>query len=200
MADTAPPPRGYAAGDDRAQCDWGGLIMIDMPLSSQDAKFLQVFTRTAVTKGVILPSGRYMSQDEIDEWTKTVTGRSAPVSDRFWSWDYPSKNPWQRVFDQRNLIVTPLIVRREPRYVQARSDNLLLGLLPMWNLDGVVWHQAPAPRRWHQHWAQTVAVTDGEEHYRCACGAHSGLGSTSWVRLGTMRVRPRRRRGRKGLA
>lgn len=40
------------------------------------------------------------------------------------------------------------------------------------HLDGVAWHDAPLPRRWHRCWAQTQGSVDGLTWIeRCACGA-----------------------------
>lgn len=45
------------------------------------------------------------------------------------------------------------------------------------NLDGVPWHKARKPRRWHHCWAQTKGTLNYfQEVERCACGAvrHNG--------------------------
>lgn len=49
--------------------------------------------------------------------------------------------------------------------------------LPVWNLNGVRWHDAPRPRRWHQCEVQTRAWLNFELIERCACGAmrHGGI-------------------------
>lgn len=39
------------------------------------------------------------------------------------------------------------------------------------NLDGVWWHAAPKPRRWHRCKPQTRGRLDGRTIERCACGA-----------------------------
>jgi hypothetical protein len=42
------------------------------------------------------------------------------------------------------------------------------------NLDGVWWHDAPLPRKWHRCTPQTRGCTDWLSRvYRCACGAAS---------------------------
>jgi hypothetical protein len=61
--------------------------------------------------------------------------------------------------------------------------------LPVWNLDGVSWCDAPPPRRWHRHWAQTQALIDGVFVRRCPCGALS-MRPGMWTQLGERRVRP----------
>jgi hypothetical protein len=56
-------------------------------------------------------------------------------------------------------------------------------MIPLWQVttahgittldrDGVNWHDAPLPRRWHRCRAQTIGVLDdGVRIDRCACGA-----------------------------
>jgi hypothetical protein len=39
------------------------------------------------------------------------------------------------------------------------------------HLDGVPWHDAPIPRRWHRCWPQTKGMVSGGMVRRCACGA-----------------------------
>lgn len=40
------------------------------------------------------------------------------------------------------------------------------------HLDGVKWHDAPIPRRWHRCWVQTYGYTGWFNLVeRCACGA-----------------------------
>lgn len=40
------------------------------------------------------------------------------------------------------------------------------------HLDGVPWHEARKPRRWHKCWAQTKGTMNYfTEVERCACGA-----------------------------
>lgn len=39
------------------------------------------------------------------------------------------------------------------------------------HLDGVWWHEAPLPRRWHRCSTQTVGHAYGKLVERCACGA-----------------------------
>lgn len=40
------------------------------------------------------------------------------------------------------------------------------------HLDGIPWHRAPAPRRWHRHWAQSIS----DQVHRCPCGALRPVG------------------------
>lgn len=44
---------------------------------------------------------------------------------------------------------------------------------PEWmeDLDGVSWHEAPLPRRWHRCRAQTRGFIFNSYIERCACGA-----------------------------
>lgn len=61
------------------------------------------------------------------------------------------------------------------------DDDPTRDLAAIWNrpyvehLDGVPWHEAPIPRRWHRCRAQTTAWDRGRRVLRCACGAY-GLG------------------------
>lgn len=42
----------------------------------------------------------------------------------------------------------------------------------LWNLDGVSWHDAPIPKRWHRCSPQTYGVVNWFSIVeRCACGA-----------------------------
>ena len=41
------------------------------------------------------------------------------------------------------------------------------------HLDGVAWHDAPIPWRWHRCWIQTRGWVKLIRIYRCACGAIS---------------------------
>jgi len=73
---------------------------------------------------------------------------------------------------------------------------------PRWHvvdLGGVPWHEAPAPRARHAHWAQTSGTGPaGETVERCACGAIRTLGGnpllSSWGMIypDEPRVAPRR--------
>ena len=107
----------------------------------------------------------------------------------------------------------PPIVRGEPRYQQWAGDRRIadaiavtLGAdgevpvrrpsLPIWHLDGVDWHRAPAPPKQHEHWAQTVGhLHIGEEVWRCPCGAMGGParpgrgGQVIWIHLNPDQVR-----------
>lgn len=78
-----------------------------------------------------------------------------------------------------NQCEPPPLVAAEPRYQQETFETWRqIGApaervaLPVWNLDGVYWSDASWSkiRFWHKHWAQTVAVIDGEVFYRCPCG------------------------------
>jgi hypothetical protein len=93
-------------------------------------------------------------------------------------------------------IRTPWTVASDPRYRQQSFVPLALGptdprLLPAWDLDGVKWFDAPAPRRWHDHWAQSVGSFPelGGEVWRCPCGAIGGP-LEPWVLLDERRVAP----------
>lgn len=80
---------------------------------------------------------------------------------------------------------TPDIVTAQPRY--QREPHPLAAVFegrgvplpphPVWNLDGVPWQDAPAPRRdGHRHRPHTVVVLDVLTYgARCACSA-------SWYR------------------
>lgn len=78
----------------------------------------------------------------------------------------------------------PRIVKAEPRYKQADSSKFTIvlngepklepELMPIWELDGVGWFDADPPPRRHDHVAQSVSWIDGEEIWRCACGANGG--------------------------
>jgi hypothetical protein len=66
---------------------------------------------------------------------------------------------------------------RDPRYQQESfvpwvnlGETPVEMPLPVWNLDGVSWADAPPPPRRHQHWPQTTGVA-GEYFERCPCGA-----------------------------
>lgn len=42
----------------------------------------------------------------------------------------------------------------------------------IFDLDGVSWHEAPIPRRWHKCWVQTWGwLGYFDRVQRCACGA-----------------------------
>lgn len=47
--------------------------------------------------------------------------------------------------------------------------------------DGVPWHKAPIPRRWHRCWVQTSGYPNGNRVERCACGAIRGERYRSWM-------------------
>lgn len=56
------------------------------------------------------------------------------------------------------------------------------------NLNGVWWHKAPLPRRWHRCTPQTRATLNGLRVERCACGA-TRLDGHAWIERNT-RKRP----------
>jgi len=65
-------------------------------------------------------------------------------------------------------------------YVRGFEDPF--GKTMIEHLDGVPWHQAPKPRRWHRCWPQTR----GWMNYfttvdRCACGAVRLDDSPPWI-------------------
>lgn len=71
--------------------------------------------------------------------------------------------------------------------------------LPVWHVDGVPWHQAPKPWRWHLHRAHTVGVHQREEVWRCRCGAYGAPGKR-WriehaLRVAAVSLWTRRRKG-----
>lgn len=56
------------------------------------------------------------------------------------------------------------------------------------SLDGIVWHQAPVPRRWHRCWPQSR----GQYKYttlieRCPCGAVRLDGARWWIKKNSRR-------------
>lgn len=51
--------------------------------------------------------------------------------------------------------------------------------LGWWDIDGVTWHKAPLPRRWHRCSTWTRGYLMGQID-RCACGAVRYGGSGSW--------------------
>jgi hypothetical protein len=78
-----------------------------------------------------------------------------------------------------NQCEPPPLVADEPRYRQERFVPWVnLGETPtetpppVWNLDGVPWHEASWSKFRHKHRAQTVVVIDGEVVRRCPCGVH----------------------------
>ncbi len=68
----------------------------------------------------------------------------------------------------------------------------LVGPLQVWHLDGIVWHEAAVPPRWHRCAAQTIVqpVSDPDPLVVCACGAERAEGI--WI------FRNARRKGIKG--
>lgn len=81
----------------------------------------------------------------------------------------------------------------DPRYQQESFEPWVsLGEtpvevpLPVWNLDGVSWSDAPAPPRMHRHWPQTVIRIDGKDFARCPCSATRDDGR--WIQLHQPRV------------
>lgn len=49
------------------------------------------------------------------------------------------------------------------------------------HLDGVAWHDAPAPPAKHEHWAQTRGLIRLELVDRCPCGAIHFGGLPGWA-------------------
>ena len=49
------------------------------------------------------------------------------------------------------------------------------------DLDGVSWHKAPLPGRWHRCRPQTRGNAAGPFIDRCACGAYRFDGDRFWV-------------------
>lgn len=86
----------------------------------------------------------------------------------------------------------PPIVAAEPRYQQVEYSafpDQPPQAVPLWNMDGATWHEAPPPPRWHTHWAQTVGFSQDREVWRCACGAMGGP-LEPWALLHRRRVAP----------
>jgi hypothetical protein len=60
------------------------------------------------------------------------------------------------------------VTRVEPPAERYQLSRVPLGArLRIEHLDGVPWHDAPAPPRWHRHWPQSRS----RQAERCACGA-----------------------------
>lgn len=49
------------------------------------------------------------------------------------------------------------------------------------HLDGVAWHDAPAPPARHEHWVQTRGLFGLELVERCPCGATRLGGHPGWI-------------------
>lgn len=49
------------------------------------------------------------------------------------------------------------------------------------HLDGVVWYDAPAPKRWHRCTPQSRAFLVGEHVEHCACGGLRFDGHGIWI-------------------
>jgi hypothetical protein len=47
--------------------------------------------------------------------------------------------------------------------------------------DGIPWHQAPLPRRWHRCRPQTSGWIRADRFERCACGAGRFDGAGPWL-------------------
>jgi len=56
-----------------------------------------------------------------------------------------------------------------PTYVREWEGGLL-NMEYVEHIDGIDWHHAPAPPKWHRCWAQTRAVLHFEFVRRCPCG------------------------------
>lgn len=54
-------------------------------------------------------------------------------------------------------------------------------LITMEHLNGVPWEEAPRPRRFHRHWAQTRGVADLRMIERCPCGGLRIDGYGGWM-------------------
>lgn len=62
------------------------------------------------------------------------------------------------------------------------------------NKDGIWWHQAPLPRRWHRCKPWTSGEMFFEHFDRCACGSlRKGGPGNPWSRKNTRRRQARRR-------
>lgn len=67
--------------------------------------------------------------------------------------------------------------------------------VPVWDLEGVAWHDVAAPPPTHRHWAQTVDLSGRTvATYWCACGARGGPGRAWLAAQPGPRVRSRLRR------
>lgn len=66
-------------------------------------------------------------------------------------------------------------------YVLERETEF--GRTSIENLDGVSWTDAPKPRRFHRHWAQTRGWINWFSLVeRCACGAIRLDGRRRWTK------------------
>ena len=73
----------------------------------------------------------------------------------------------------------------ERAYVVDVSDPG--GRVEIEHLDGVPWHEAPQPRRFHRCWPQTQGwVNYFDRVRRCPCGAIKGDG-THWMEKNSRR-------------
>jgi hypothetical protein len=62
--------------------------------------------------------------------------------------------------------------------------------LGMTHVDGVAWHEAPLPRRWHRCKPQTSGrLSGGSLIERCACGAVRYDGHGVWIERNQRRRR-----------
>jgi hypothetical protein len=84
---------------------------------------------------------------------------------------------WQRV---------TILWRQYPLLASAPGEVLSMEAgqavpVPVWDLDGVAWHDAIAPPPTHGHWAQTLELSGrSATTYRCPCGARGGPGR-AWL-------------------
>lgn len=53
--------------------------------------------------------------------------------------------------------------------------------------EGVEWHQAPVPRRWHRCLPRTIAIHGGRMIERCACGGIRIDGWGPWAERNSRR-------------
>lgn len=76
----------------------------------------------------------------------------------------------------------------ERRAAEERGAVMPANWVTMEHEDGVPWWEAPPPRRFHLHYAQTKGWHGFNEIWRCACGAMRFNGDR-WVRERSPRVR-----------
>jgi hypothetical protein len=68
------------------------------------------------------------------------------------------------------------MAKHRGEYVWVDDPKILIQ-----NLEGVWWHEAPKPSRWHKCWIQTVGYASFSVQ-RCACGAARMSRWDRWVK------------------